>query len=184
MDVCLLWVFVLWGRGLCDELITRLEEFYWLLCVVVCDLETSRMRRPWPALGRSAIGNIYMGTAVAQWLRRYATNRKVAGSIPDDVTGFFRWHNPSDRTVTLGSTQPLTEMSTRSISWGKGGGCVWLTILPPSCAVVKKSGNLNYLEPSVPLQACNGTALLYIHMCIYIYIEKGIVRKISRLQEL
>jgi len=26
------------------------------LCVVVCDLETSRMRRPWPALGRSATG--------------------------------------------------------------------------------------------------------------------------------
>jgi hypothetical protein len=31
-----------------------------------------------------------MGTAVAQWLRFCATNRKVAGSIPDDVTGFFR----------------------------------------------------------------------------------------------
>jgi hypothetical protein len=27
------------------------------------------------------------GTAVAQWLRYCATNRKVAGSIPDDVTG-------------------------------------------------------------------------------------------------
>jgi len=27
-----------------------------LWCVVVCDLETSRMRRPWPALGRSATG--------------------------------------------------------------------------------------------------------------------------------
>ena len=26
--------------------------------------------------------------------------------------------NPSDRTMTLGSTQPLTEMSTRSIYWG------------------------------------------------------------------
>ena len=26
--------------------------------------------------------------------------------------------NPSDRTMTLGSTQPLTEMNTRSISWG------------------------------------------------------------------
>jgi hypothetical protein len=26
--------------------------------------------------------------------------------------------NPSDRTMALGSTQPLTEMSTRSISWG------------------------------------------------------------------
>jgi hypothetical protein len=45
---------VLWGRGLCDELITRPEESYRLWCVVVCDLETSRTRRPWPALGRSA----------------------------------------------------------------------------------------------------------------------------------
>jgi hypothetical protein len=26
---------------------------------------------------------------VAQWLRCCATNRKVAGSIPDDVIGFF-----------------------------------------------------------------------------------------------
>ena len=31
--------------------------------------------------------------------------------------------------------------------------------LPTSCAVVTKSGNLNFLEPSGPLQACNGTAL-------------------------
>ena len=45
---------VLSGRGLCDELITRPEESYQLWCVVVCDLETSTMRRPWPALGRSA----------------------------------------------------------------------------------------------------------------------------------
>jgi len=44
---------VLSGRGLCDELITRPEEPYRLWCVVVCDLETLRMRRPWPALGRS-----------------------------------------------------------------------------------------------------------------------------------
>jgi hypothetical protein len=27
------------GRGFCDELITRQEEFYRLWCVVVCDLE-------------------------------------------------------------------------------------------------------------------------------------------------
>jgi hypothetical protein len=45
---------VLSGRGLCDELITCPEESYRLWCVVVYDLETSRMRRPWPALGRSA----------------------------------------------------------------------------------------------------------------------------------
>jgi hypothetical protein len=34
---------VLSGRGLCDELITRPEESYRLCCVVVCDLETSRI---------------------------------------------------------------------------------------------------------------------------------------------
>ena len=56
--------------------------------------------------------------AVAQWLRCCATNRKVAGSIPDGVIGIIHRHNPSDRTMALGSTQPLTEMSTRSISWG------------------------------------------------------------------
>ena len=47
---------VLSGRGSCDELITRTEESYRLYCVVVCDLEISRMRRSWPALGRSATG--------------------------------------------------------------------------------------------------------------------------------
>ena len=30
-----------------------------------------------------------------------------------------------------------------------------------------KSGNLNFLEPSGPLQACNGTALPYIYIYIY-----------------
>jgi len=34
--------------------ITRPEESYRLWCVVVCDLETSRMGRPWATLGRSA----------------------------------------------------------------------------------------------------------------------------------
>jgi hypothetical protein len=31
------------GRGLCDELITRPEKSYRLCCVIVCDLETSRV---------------------------------------------------------------------------------------------------------------------------------------------
>ena len=47
---------VLSGRGHCDEPITRPEEFYRLWCVVACDLETSRMRRPWHELGRRAVG--------------------------------------------------------------------------------------------------------------------------------
>jgi hypothetical protein len=44
-----------------------------------------------------------------------ATSRKVAGSIPDGVTGIFHWHNPSDRIMTPKLTQRLREM-------GKGKG--------------------------------------------------------------
>jgi hypothetical protein len=54
------------------------------------------------------------------WLRHNATSRKVAGSIPDEVIGFFSWSNPSSRTMALGSTQPLAEMSTRNLSGGNG----------------------------------------------------------------
>jgi hypothetical protein len=42
---------VLSGRGLCDELITLPEESYRLWYVVVCDLETSWIRKPWPTRG-------------------------------------------------------------------------------------------------------------------------------------
>ena len=41
----------------------------------------------------------------------------------------------------------------------KCGRCVKLTTIPSFCAIVMKSVNLNFLEPSGPLQACNGTAL-------------------------
>jgi hypothetical protein len=89
-------------------------------------------------------------------------SRKFAGSIPDGVSGIFHLHNPSCRPIAVGSTQPLTEMSTRSIVWrreGKVGRCLGLTTLPPSCADGLKSGSLNLLEPSGPVQACNGIAL-------------------------
>ena len=45
----------------------------------------------------------------------------------------FQWHIPSDRSMALGSTQPLVKMSTRNIPGGKGGRCVRLTS-SPSCA--------------------------------------------------
>jgi hypothetical protein len=46
--------YVLSGRDLCDELIAHSEESYRLWYIVLCDVEPSRMRRPWPALGHSA----------------------------------------------------------------------------------------------------------------------------------
>ena len=69
--------------------------------------------------------------------------------------------------MTMGSTQPLTEMNIKCISWGEGGRSVRLTTLPPSGAVIMKSGNFNFLETSGPLQACNETALpLHDSLCV------------------
>jgi len=38
--------------------------------------------------------------------------------FPDGVIEIFHWHDPSGDTMALTSAQPLTEISTRSISWG------------------------------------------------------------------
>jgi hypothetical protein len=51
------------------------------------------------------------------WLRPWATSRKVAGLISVEVIEIFYWINSSRRTMALGSTQPLKEISTRLISW-------------------------------------------------------------------
>jgi len=40
----------------CDELITRPEKSYRLLCVVECELKISRMSKPWIAFGRRGKG--------------------------------------------------------------------------------------------------------------------------------
>jgi hypothetical protein len=46
-------------------------------------------------------------------------DRKVADTIPDEVIGFFNVPNPSSRTMALGSTQPVTEMSIRNLPGSK-----------------------------------------------------------------
>jgi hypothetical protein len=104
---------------------------------------------------------------VAQWLRHWATNRTVVGSIPHGVIGIFHWYNPSGCTMTLGSTQPITEMSTRNISWGKGGQCVRLTTLPPSSADCLKSWAPQPLGLSRPVMG-----MLYLLLCI-VLLGKG-----------
>jgi hypothetical protein len=63
-----------------------------------------------------------MGQGWRSCFKHCATSRKVAGSMQDGVTGIFHSHNPSGRTMALGSTQPLTEIRNRNIFWGGGGG--------------------------------------------------------------
>jgi hypothetical protein len=75
-----------------------------------------------------------VGPGLSSWLRRRATSRTVPGSIHGGVTGFFSDISPSDRSIALGSTQPLVKMSTRNIPGVKGDRCVRLTTSPPSRA--------------------------------------------------
>ena len=50
---------------------------------------------------------------------------------------------------------------------GKGGWCVRLTTYHHPVPLSRKSGSLNFLEPSGPLQACNGTAVPFYIMMQY-----------------
>ena len=62
--------------------------------------------------------------------------------------------------MSLGSSQSLAEMSTRNISWGvkAAGAYGWQPYHLP-VPIVLKSGSLNLIEPSGPVQACIGIAL-------------------------
>jgi hypothetical protein len=45
---------------------------------------------------------------------------------------FFNLPNPFSRTISVGSTQPLTEMSTRNLAGSKKWPALWADNLPPS----------------------------------------------------
>jgi len=81
------------------------------------------------------------GSAVGWGTALQAVRSRVR--FPMVSLDFFHWRNPSGRTVALGSTQPLTEISTRD----KGGRCVGLKTLPASC------WSINILEPLRPVTA-------------------------------
>ena len=49
-------------------------------------LRTGRLYPP----GKIPVTHFWWGTGVAQWLRCCVTNRKVAGSIPDNDWNFFK----------------------------------------------------------------------------------------------
>jgi len=87
------------------------------------------------------------GTAVAQWLRCCATNQKVAGSIPAGVSGFF-----FDIKYFRSHYGPGVDSASNRNEYQE-------YFLGVKVAGVTKSGNLNFLEPSGTVQACNGTSL-------------------------
>ena len=60
----------------------------------------------------------------------------------------------------------------QDIPGSKGGRCVRLTTYHFHVPIVKKSGGLNLLEPSVPVQACNGTALPFTYFLLVLFLSR------------
>jgi len=72
---------VLSCRGLCDELLTRPEESYRLCCVVVCDLETSRMGAPYIYdISTLRVNDLtFILLTLRKWLARNNASRQQMG---------------------------------------------------------------------------------------------------------
>ena len=87
-------------------------------------------------------------TAVIQCLRCCATNRKVAGSIPTGVIEIFHWHKILPIALWPGGGLSLWQKWVPgAFRRGKGGRCVRLTTLPPSCAFSWNLGTLTSWNP-------------------------------------
>ena len=108
-----------------------------------------------------------MGTAVAQWLRCCATNRRslvrlqmVSLEFLIDIKSFRSHYGPG-----VDSACNRNEYQEHFLG-EKSGRCVRLTTLPPSCAVVMKSGNLNFLEPSGQLGPVTGLIYFFFYILV------------------
>jgi hypothetical protein len=99
-------------------------------------------------------------------LSHYATSQQVAGWIPGEVIGFFNLPNPFSHTMVLGSTQPLTEMSTRNFPGGKEWPAHKADNLNAICEPLSiKYGSLNVSQSHGPPQAVTGIDLpLPLHL--------------------
>ena len=84
---------VLSGRGLCDELITRPEDSYRLLCVVVCDLENLKNEEAMTRVGSQRYKKkiyiyIYIYFYVVQDLPFYLICADVLSLVEELLTGY------------------------------------------------------------------------------------------------
>ena len=97
---------------LCESQHKNLYSSAWFQTIYICILGGTRWRR---------------------WLRHCATSRKVAGSISDLVIGFCVDLILLTAICPWGRLRLWQNLVPEIFPGGKGGRCVGLTALPPSC---------------------------------------------------
>jgi hypothetical protein len=84
---------------------------------LLCACSTYHLLSPWQLNDTETV--TFVVPHILAGGMHYATSRKVAGSIADEVIGFFNWPNPSSALWPWGRLRLVTEMSTRNLPGGK-----------------------------------------------------------------